>query len=128
MVRHYEVIRPQSWKAGPGAAGIELIYVQHATLAWVAGGGTGEQPHSPLPSFFASTSAMQQASDASGAGPPPQADAAGSLSYACRVLQTPVSGSSSCTSSAAGRSPARAAAIERTCSQPVAIRKFGTRP
>jgi len=38
------------------------------------------------------------------------------LSYARRVLQTPVSGRSSCTSSAAAMSPTRAAMIERTCS------------
>lgn len=44
------------------------------------------------------------------------------------TLQTPVSGRSSSTRSAASRSPASAAATERACSKPVAIRKVGARP
>ncbi len=51
-----------------------------------------------------------------------------SASAAADRLQTPVSGSTSSTRSAASRSPASSAAIERTCSYPVIIRKVGARP
>jgi hypothetical protein len=44
------------------------------------------------------------------------------------ALHTPVSGNSSSTRAAAAWSPARAAAMERTCSWPVASRKVGARP
>ncbi|ONG59142.1 hypothetical protein BKE38_00240 [Pseudoroseomonas deserti] len=43
-------------------------------------------------------------------------------------LQTPVSGRSSSARRAASRSPARKAAMERTCSWPVASGKVGARP
>ena len=58
---------------------------------------------------------MQQASTFAGAEPPQQpADEFDAL--AGRVEQTPVSGSTSRTSSAAAMSPAIAAATDRTCS------------
>ena len=74
MVRHGEGVRPQSWDAVPGAAGIKQTYAQHAGLTGVAGAGTGAQPHSPFSSFFASTSATQQPADASRASPLPPSE------------------------------------------------------
>src|SRR6478752_1744797 len=81
-------------------------------------------PHPVLPSCLAFASAAQQASTSDNAGPPQQLLA----SATAERLQTPVSGSTSSTRSAASRSPAMSAAIERTCSYPVSIRKVGARP
>jgi hypothetical protein len=67
-----------------------------------------EQPH------FASASCRQQASVLTGAGPPQHPSL--SLETASGRLQTPVSGSTSSTRSAASLSPAMSAMIERTCS------------
>src|SRR5437764_3354853 len=82
------------------------------------------QPHPVLPCCFAFSSATQHASTSDNAGPPQRLLASG----AGERLQTPVSGSTSSTRSAASRSPAMSAAIERTCSYPVSIRKVGARP
>src|SRR5258706_11599641 len=81
-------------------------------------------PYPVLPSCLAFASAVQQASTPDSAGPPQHLPASGAVDR----LQTPVSGSTSSTRSAASRSPAISAAIERTCSYPVIIRKVGARP
>ena len=58
----------------------------------------------------------------------PQHKLASAPSGSICALHTPVSGSTSCTSSAAARSPAIAATTERACSYPVNSRKVGARP
>ncbi len=84
----------------------------------LAGGAAHAAAPHPQPGFprsFATASATQQASTFAGAGPPQQpADAFATATG--RVEQTPVSGSTSRTSSAAAMSPAIAAAMDRTCS------------
>src|SRR6202795_2243532 len=87
-------------------------------------GGYDAHPHPVLPCCLAFASATQQASTSDNAGPPQQLSA----SSVAERLQTPVSGSTSSTRSAASRSPAISAAIERTCSYPVIIKKVGARP
>jgi hypothetical protein len=59
---------------------------------------------------------QQEAAVAAGTPQQELAGSAAASSYARRVLQTPVSGKSSWTSSAAVMSPTRAATTERTCS------------
>jgi hypothetical protein len=75
-------------------------------------------PQPEAPAAFAFASSAQQASVPTGAGPPQQWD----FSTSKLVVQTPVSGSTSLTAFAASRSPAKYAAIDRTCSYPVAMR------
>src|SRR3712207_3554206 len=84
-----------------------------------AGSGTllGVFPPVPQPQpwpvlAFASASATQHASTPVGAGPPQQPEDAPPATVTAPVEQTPVSGSTSWTSSAATRSPARAAATD----------------
>jgi hypothetical protein len=67
----------------------------------------------------------QQGAVATGSGFGLQQDAAAA---ARSVEHTPVSGRTSSTRRAASTSPARCAAMDRTCSCPVAIRKVGARP
>src|SRR5437764_9010319 len=81
-------------------------------------------PQPVLACCLAFASAAQQASTSDNAGPPQHLFA----SDLAERLQTPVSGSTNSTRSAASRSPAISAAIERTCSYPVIIRKVGARP
>src|SRR5687768_11142198 len=80
-----------------------------------SGSSAEPQPHPSLPSALASASAAQQASTLAGAGPPQQPDDAAATG-ARLVEHTPVSGRTRRVSSAASRSPARAATTERTCS------------
>src|SRR3954469_10402689 len=74
-----------------------------------------EQPHPSAPLAFAVASSAQQASTLAGAGPP-QHPSLAAIEGARLVEHTPVSGSTSRTSFAAASSPARCAAIDRTCS------------
>src|SRR6186997_3025865 len=75
----------------------------------------GEHPHPASPLALAVSSAAQHASALDRAGPP-QHPASAFCEGARLVEHTPVSGRISRTSSAAASSPARCAAIERTCS------------
>ena len=68
------------------------------------------QPQPASPAAFACSSATQQPADSALAGPPQHP------SVSDGPEQTPVSGSTSCTRSAASMSPAMAAATERACS------------
>src|SRR5688572_18861191 len=75
-------------------------------------GSAVPQPQPLSPAAFASASATQHASASAGAGPPQQpAPVAESV-----VLQTPVSGNTSSTRSAAAASPLSIATTDRACS------------
>src|SRR4051812_33095574 len=99
-------------------------YEQHppliAPVSWITcGADVLQQPPDSL-----ATDSEQQLFSAVAAG----AQQAMPRSSRIEVVQTPVSGSTSWTSRADSQSPAMAAAIERTCSYPVSIRKVGARP
>lgn len=98
-------------------------------MPMATGSGADPPQHEPPPASSTVTAAGVSAGSVPQEVPQPSAAAPGSWSSVIRLVeQTPVSGRSSSTASAAARSPARAATMERTCSYPVAIRKVGARP